>query len=134
MGLEPGRFAVGFKVLYRIDRSRTWDPTPDSTASGEFGRPVRISLWYPARQQRAGTSMLYRDYVHFAAPDSYVARLDSLLEARNIESLTGMFAGAMDSYPKLLQLGTGCAPGSPDCGGALPPRRVFAGLEQRPSE
>jgi dienelactone hydrolase len=118
--LEPGPFAVGFRVLYRIDRSRTWDPTPDSIARGEFGRPVRVSVWYPARRGPPSTAMPYRDYVHLAAPDAYFRRLDSMLEARNIENLKGIFVGTEIDYPKLLQLAVAARLGATAAAGRFP--------------
>jgi dienelactone hydrolase len=102
--LEPGPFAVGFRVVYQLDRSRVWGPTPDSAAGGELARPVRISVWYPARPGTADTRMRYGDYVHFTAPDRYFGRLDSLLEGREQRSARDLFAGAEQDYPKLLAL------------------------------
>ena len=61
--LVPGPYAVGFKVTYRLDRSRTWDPTPDSIAQGESARPIRVSVWYPAKPARAARPMPYRAYL-----------------------------------------------------------------------
>jgi dienelactone hydrolase len=105
-GLDPGPYGVGFRVIHAMDRSRTWDPNPDSSAREGFGRPVRISLWYPAPPKGVGSGMRYQEYVHVVSPGFSFARLDSLLEARNIESLTGIFAGTVRDYPRLLRLAT----------------------------
>jgi dienelactone hydrolase len=49
--LELGPHAVGFRLLDRIDHSRPYrmPRRPDGSArAGEHGRPMNISLWYPA--------------------------------------------------------------------------------------
>jgi dienelactone hydrolase len=102
--LPPGPFDVGFRVLYSLDRSRVWGPTPHSALAGEFARPVRISLWYPAQRNATAARMRYREYIEFAAPDPYFARLDGLLEARDTTSLREMFAGAEGYYSDALAL------------------------------
>ena len=102
--LPPGPFDVGFRVLYRLDRSRVWGPTPDSALRGEFARPIRMSLWYPAQRKTSAPQMRYREYVEFAAPDPYFARLNGLLEARDTTSLREMFAGAERYYSDALAL------------------------------
>jgi pimeloyl-ACP methyl ester carboxylesterase len=50
--LQPGPEAVGFQTVLRFDSQRTWTRTYDS--AGRFvpdvhGRPVQVSLWYPAK-------------------------------------------------------------------------------------
>lgn len=102
--LKPGSYTVGFRVLYRLDRSRVWDTTPDSLSRSEFTRPIRISLWYPAQRAVSGRAMLYDDYVHFKAPNSYFARLDSLLGSRETMSWNNAFKGSSHSFLELLNL------------------------------
>ncbi len=81
--LSPGPYAVGFRTIYAFDRTRTWRVTrgfdkpfaPDSN-----GRPIRVSVWYPARHV-AGMPMLFRDYVTPAGPDAFTD-LNDILAAR----------------------------------------------------
>jgi dienelactone hydrolase len=101
--LQPGPYAVGFRVLYRLDSSRTWVPRPDS-ATAEFARPLRVSMWYPASTRSSGQPMRYRDYVRFSAPDRYFARLDSTLASRDTTSWKSAFKGIETRYPELLTL------------------------------
>ena len=101
--LAPGPHAVGFRLLYRLDSSRTWLPKPDS-AAGEFARPVRVSIWYPAQQGARGTAMRYRDYIRFTSPNRYFARLDNALEARDTTSWKSAFKGVENRYLELLNL------------------------------
>ena len=49
--LSAGSYAVGFKTLYQFDRTRTWRTTHGTEkpfAPDLNGRPIRISIWYPA--------------------------------------------------------------------------------------
>lgn len=102
--LGPGPYQVGFRVLYRLDRSRVWDASPDSVSRSDFARPVRISLWYPAPRPAGGRAMLYRDYVHFTSPNAYFARVDSLLATRETNSWEKAFNGSGRPVQDLLNL------------------------------
>jgi len=72
--LEPGPHAVGFTQLERYDASRpyrtarTLDGVP---RAGERGRPIRVSVWYPAAASDSGTHMLtFGDYVDMVAGET----------------------------------------------------------------
>jgi len=103
-GLPPGPFPVGFRVLYRLDRSRVWGPTPDSALGGESARPIRVSVWYPALRASNRARMRYQDYIQFAAPDPYFGPLNAMLLARDTQSLREIFAGAERYYRSALVL------------------------------
>ncbi len=69
--LEVGSYAVGFKFIYQQDYSRDWNVAEDSNGYPleiGRGRPVRISVWYPAKRQSNAPKMLYRDYMPFSRP------------------------------------------------------------------
>jgi dienelactone hydrolase len=102
--LASGPYEVGFRVVYRLDRSRVWEASPDSVLRSDFARPIRISLWYPARHPAGGRAMLYSDYVHFAPPNAYFARVDSLLVTRETNSWQNAFKGSGRSVQDLLNL------------------------------
>jgi dienelactone hydrolase len=73
--LKPGPHAVGYRVVYAFDRSRTWQVGQD-----RLGRPVRISVWYPAAAK--GRPMRIADYIHNIAPQRFaIAEAD--LEQRD---------------------------------------------------
>lgn len=62
--LTPGAHSVGYKVLYRFDTSRTWAETRPygKTFSPDLmGRPMRISVWYPASRPQSKT-LRFEDY------------------------------------------------------------------------
>jgi pimeloyl-ACP methyl ester carboxylesterase len=89
-GLAPGPYAVGFRILYQADPTRPWLATPMPSASAATvrpGRPVRISLWYPARPSRAARAMVYRDYVQLPEPPAEFRALDRALVSRNLATL-----------------------------------------------
>ena len=72
--LTPGPFAVGFRAEWGRDLSRTWrvtrragrDFAPDSV-----GRPVRISVWYPATASAKSSRMRFGDYTRVEAPAEF---------------------------------------------------------------
>ena len=75
--LKAGKYAVGFRSLYRLDVARSYDA--DYTATGsppvKKPRPIFLAIWYPAiaRHDAAmDTSMVYRDYFHAVSVDSPV--------------------------------------------------------------
>jgi hypothetical protein len=88
--LEVGSYAVGFKFIYQQDYSRDWNVAEDSNgyplAIGR-GRPVRISVCYPAKRQSNAPKMLYRDYMPSAAPNGAFMELNGLLEKRDVGNL-----------------------------------------------
>lgn len=62
--LKPGSNAVGYRVIYAFDKSRTWHLPVDA-----LGRPVRVSIWYPAAKK--GRAMRIADYIRNEAPDTF---------------------------------------------------------------
>ncbi|MDT4897623.1 MAG: hypothetical protein QOH25_2700 [Acidobacteriota bacterium] len=94
--LEPGPYAVGFKVIYRHDFSRTWKARYDFDGQLDIGtraRPIRISVWYPAIKRMGATSMIFRDYVHLRTQNASFAELNELLERREVNLLRRVIRG-----------------------------------------
>jgi hypothetical protein len=69
--LEPGPHAVGFRQLARYDYSRQYRPErglDGKPQSGERARPMRISIWYPARAvSRGARPLTFGEYVAMVA-------------------------------------------------------------------
>jgi dienelactone hydrolase len=88
--LTPGPFAVGYRNEWAPDPSRTWRTTrraghpftPDST-----GRPVRISIWYPATRTPNSHQMRLGDYTRIPAPAEF-ADFAHRLAARDSSELS----------------------------------------------
>ncbi len=84
-GIDPGPHAVGFASLRLRDTSRPWPSSTDP--SGTRGRPVQVSVWYPAAGP-GGAPLDVEDYVVAdwtgAAPvlASESVRADALAAAR----------------------------------------------------
>ncbi|HXI02098.1 MAG TPA: acyl-CoA thioester hydrolase/BAAT C-terminal domain-containing protein [Candidatus Saccharimonadales bacterium] len=83
--LTPGPYAVGFRVLYQRDRTRPWGGAPGADGS-DLGRPIRISLWYPADSASADLhQMTYGDYLRHDGP-SGLHEFNELLDRMDMES------------------------------------------------
>jgi dienelactone hydrolase len=82
--LNPGSYAVGYRVAYVFDRSRTWHRTRTYSepqfSPDVLGRPVRICVWYPAIAS-AG-KMRITDYIHNRAPETF-RTAEAALEKRD---------------------------------------------------
>lgn len=71
VGLAPGPFRVGFRLIETSDASRSF-PLPGADRAAT--RPMRIYLWYPA-QPTASAPMEFDDYVLLALGDFRPAAL-----------------------------------------------------------
>lgn len=80
-GLHTGAHAVGFRLQYKADHSREYDPefVTDSTRFPmHWPRPILIGIWYPA--QRTSTNrMTYRQYLNLSPGPGPFARFASRL-------------------------------------------------------
>lgn len=74
-GLGPGPYAVGYRVIYEDDEKRAWLSPPSNS---DPGRPVRVSVWYPAAAETATQVMTYGDYLHHNAPVGFGAITEKL--------------------------------------------------------
>src|SRR4029077_15976901 len=61
--LPPGSYAVGYRTSFQRDSTRPW-------RTAEAGRPIRISIWYPAVSDTL-PAMTYGDYFHFNGPADF---------------------------------------------------------------
>lgn len=119
-GLEPGRHAVGFRILYATDPTRPWlDGTASAPVEGRQGRPVRVSVWYPARTRTNSLPMAYRDYLRLPrAPPSF-AKLNAALEARDEASLRRVVKGQR-AFAELMATRTAAFRGAAAAAGRFP--------------
>lgn len=85
--LRPGPHAVGFRVVFATDTTRAWQR--DQQISG---RPVRVSLWYPARVRESARPTPYRSYVVIEAPSAYTSYNEALVR-RNLAGLAAAVPG-----------------------------------------
>jgi pimeloyl-ACP methyl ester carboxylesterase len=76
-GLEPGRYAVGFKLLEEQDRSRAI--TGGNLPPRAHPRPMRIYLWYPVRSADDAQPMQFGRYSALADEDIWPAEIAGTL-------------------------------------------------------
>jgi len=65
--LSAGPFGVGYSVVHQYDYSRSFKKKYDyfgDRVAGELGRPVQISIWYPAEVPAGVERMRYGEYFH----------------------------------------------------------------------
>lgn len=65
--LQPGPYAVGFRVVQQYDYSRTLKPKVDFAGTptvGETAAPMQIGLWYPAKAKANAVKMRYEEYLY----------------------------------------------------------------------
>jgi dienelactone hydrolase len=107
-GLEPGPNAVGFKVLWKYDYSRTLKPEKDYKGNllpGEAARSVRISVWYPAQKSAQAAPMLYSGYLNVQVPDQSFADFNQRVEDYDYKSVRNYFQ-SQALFDKLLKTAT----------------------------
>jgi hypothetical protein len=82
--LSAGPYAVGFRNIYQFDRTRTWRTTrgyEKPFAPDLNGRPIRISVWYPAIRDAWSRQMRFEDYVKPGGPREF-GDLNTILALR----------------------------------------------------
>jgi len=117
--LTPGRYAVGYKVLYKFDGSRTWTATRrygKEFSPDRNGRPMRISVWYPATKQSFKT-MHFGDYFLGATPPQGFEDVEAELQSREV----GLFKPWLSqNYPALLSTQVNASLNAPAAAGRFP--------------
>ena len=76
----PGPYAVGYRLLNHRDASRRVRPARDFEGTpdeGEAGRPVQVSIWYPAAA--GGRPMSIAEYIAISGA------AETLLEVRSVD-------------------------------------------------
>src|SRR5947209_6468846 len=82
--LTAGPYAVGFRTIYEFDRTRTWRVTrgyEKPFAPDLNGRPIRISVWYPAVPDARAQQLRFENYVNPGGPKEF-NELNTIMELR----------------------------------------------------
>ena len=130
-GLKPGPHAVGFRLQYKLDHSREYDPefvTDTTRFPVHRPRPIMIGIWYPAQKTNA-SRMSYRQYLDVSpgpgplAP--FASRLESALRDVVGDETTGHEPGAMTpaekkAFEQLLITTTSAVKNAPAASGKFP--------------
>jgi len=130
-GLKPGPHAVGFRLQYKLDHSREYDPefvTDATRFPVHRPRPIMIGIWYPAQKTNA-SRMSYRQYLDVSpgpgplAP--FASRLESALRDVVGDETTGHEPDAMTpaekkAFEQLLITTTSAVKNAPAASGKFP--------------
>jgi pimeloyl-ACP methyl ester carboxylesterase len=105
-GLQQGPHAVGFRVIWAADGSRTW-----AAPGAARPRPLRITVWYPARATPGLEHLRFRDYVSLKPPDTRFADVARQLEQADMGApgLGGVRGFFKSKESVALLMGTLCA-------------------------
>ncbi|AGC47011.1 beta-lactamase [Myxococcus stipitatus DSM 14675] len=117
--LTPGPHAVGYKVLYRFDTSRTWAETRPygKTFSPDLqGRPLRISIWYPASRAQ-GKTLRFEDYYRAGAAPKGFEDVEAQVPERDGGTYRGNFG---DAYAVLAATPVNASMNAPAAKGRFP--------------
>ncbi|WP_298265152.1 hypothetical protein [uncultured Lutibacter sp.] len=71
--LEYGEYPVGYKVIHTYDQSRSYLNKYDyykARTNNPIGRPMQISVWYPAKKINFSKRMKYKDYIGYWASET----------------------------------------------------------------
>jgi len=134
--LHPGRYAVGFKVLYGTDQTRKWLPSESQAkrATTDKGRPIRISVWYPAVPAKGTETMRYGDYFHYEG-DNEFRDLNDELEKYDRESwladLNEVSSKGADIFAKLCATPVAAIRNAKPASGVFPVVLYAGGLGSR---
>jgi len=126
---EFGARGVGFKFIYKTDYTRTWKATEDINGysqSENRGRPIRVSVWYPAKNSANAARMFYKDYMPASAKDIFFAELNGLLAKRDINNLRANLSA--EDFDKLMQTRTRAVQNAAPMVGKFPLVVYSAGL------
>jgi hypothetical protein len=97
--LGAGPYPVGYRVIYRSDPKGTWSSSAKGSAPG---RPVRVSLWYPAANDGSGKPMTYGDYLHHAEAPTGFEQITRKLDTNDLEGEKSDFAQLTPNDPGTL--------------------------------
>ena len=126
--LRPGSHEIGFRTLFRSDRSRTWKPTRtyDGTFSPDLaGRPIQVNVWYPALADQSAKKMSFADYVDQSAPDAF-GKLNQIMRQRNRDDAMGSVPRG--EIPALQKAEMNAYRDAPSAPGRFPVVLYFGGL------
>lgn len=126
--LVPGPYVAGFRTRHVADQSRTWRTT--RTYDGAFsadtaGRPIQISVWYPAQRAATAKAMPWQGYVEQHWPPAF-DELNVTLRRRSRDIAEG--AVPPEAVAALLATQTGAVAQAPSAPGRFPAVLYFGGL------
>lgn len=126
--LVPGPHAAGFRARHAADQSRTWRTTRtyDGTFSPDTtGRPIQLSIWYPAQRAATAKALPWQGYVEQHWPPAF-EELNVALRRRSRDIAEGAVPPA--AVAGLLATPTEAVAQAPPAPGRFPVVLYFGGL------
>ncbi len=120
--LDRGPYDVGFKVEQRWDHSRPYRLDVDSTKD-EHARPIRMFIWYPARQRPSDRPLAYGDYVYLSDLSALPWKAPTAQREAIVEGLIATHRKPVkfrQMMPRLLAAPTRAVRDAPVAGGRFP--------------
>ena len=71
--LTYGDYHIGYKLFHLYDKNRSYFDKYDyfqQSTHAPVGRPMQISMWYPAKTRTGLTPLLLKDYIGFSASET----------------------------------------------------------------
>ena len=96
--LGPGKYDVGFRVMYARDHRHPWSASAD--------RPIRISVWYPASVSTT-PRMTYGEYLHHDGPadfQTFNEQLDKIDAESWLSDLHELVPDAEETYKRVARV------------------------------
>jgi len=103
--LEPGPYTIGFETLELVDHSRTFLHKYDCEGMPrmiECGRPMQISIWYPALRTASKAGVVFAEYIFPMPEDDDFFNL--LADLQNREIYSRLFGRLTNSYALIQDL------------------------------
>lgn len=99
--LQRGNYDVGFRRIFKIDRSRVWPRSPYlDSLEGNVNRPIRIDVWYPANKNNS-EEMLFEEYVYPNTESQEYKDINFLTQRWDVYSYKGLAEDSL-KFEKLM--------------------------------
>ena len=99
--LEKGNYDVGFKRIWKIDKSRVWPRSSClDSLQGNVNRPIRIDVWYPANKNN-NEEMLFKEYVYPNTESQDYKDINFLTQRWDVYSYKGLTEDSL-KFEKLM--------------------------------
>jgi dienelactone hydrolase len=126
-GPESGEYSVGFQLLEEVDTSRM--VTGGASPSSAHPRPIRIYMWYPAKDSEHAKPMLFGRYAELANEDIWAAEIaGSISTALKYSNKVLARSLGSDRFEQLLRQPVGAIETAPALNGPFPLIIIGQGL------
>lgn len=108
--LKAGPYNIGFTCEWKLDYTRSWGQSDmvkeKYSIQQPYGRPVRISIWYPASATASSKKMKMKDYLNINTHSPAAEKAQNIITLKDIgdnhKGLKGLFSGDEKEYENFL--------------------------------